>query len=118
MFLRGFFDGDGSFAVSHIDGFYNFKIYCASPEFVQSLYDTLVSIVHKGVHFYKGAYIEINSQENVYNLCKFLYSYHPYIGIARKRERAMRHIRNYELKIQSDTSLKNDETFEYAATAS
>jgi hypothetical protein len=99
MFLRGFFDGDGSFAISHIKGFYNFKIYCASPQFVHSLYDTLVSIVHKGVHLYKEAYIEINAQENVYNLCKFLYSYNPTIGIARKRERAMQHIRNYELKI-------------------
>lgn len=99
MFLRGFFDGDGSFSVSVIKGFYNFKIYCASPQFTQSLYDTLVSIVHKGVHLYKGAYIEINAQENVYNLCKFLYSYNPNIGIARKRDRALQHIRNYELKI-------------------
>lgn len=99
MFLRGFFDGDGSFAVSHIKGFYNFKIYCASQQFVQTLYNTLVSIVHKGVHLYKDAYIEINAQENVYNLCKFLYSYNPTIGIKRKRERAIQHIRNYELKI-------------------
>lgn len=99
MFLRGFFDGDGSFSISAIKGFYNFKIYCASPQFVSSLYNTLVSIVHKGVHLYKGAYIEINAQENVYNLCKFLYSYNPEIGIARKRERAMQHIKNYELKI-------------------
>lgn len=99
MFLRGFFDGDGSFAVSAIKGFYNFKIYCASKEFVYSLYDTLVGIVNKGVHFYKDAYIEINAQENVYKLCKFLYSYNPSVGIARKRERALQHIRNYELKI-------------------
>ena len=99
MFLRGFFDGDGSFAVSSIKGFYNFKIYCASKDFAHSLYDTLVSILHKGVHFYKEAYIEINAQENVYNLCKFLYSYNTSIGIARKRERALQHIRNYELKI-------------------
>lgn len=99
MFLRGFFDGDGSFSVSAIKGFYNFKIYCASPQFVQDLYATLVSIINKGVHLYKEAFIEINAQENVYNLCKFLYSYHPNIGIARKRERAMEHIRNYELKI-------------------
>lgn len=99
MFLRGFFDGDGSFSVSAIKGFYNFKIYCASKQFAQSLYDTLVSIVHKGVHFYKEAYIEINAQENVYNLCKFLYSYNPFVGIQRKRDRAIQHIRNYELKI-------------------
>jgi len=99
MFLRGFFDGDGSFSVSAIKGFYNFKIYCASPQFVQALYATLVSIINKGVHLYKEAFIEINSQENVYKLCKFLYSYNPTIGIARKRERAMQHIRNYELKI-------------------
>lgn len=99
MFLRGFFDGDGSFSASAIKGFYNFKIYCASKQFAQSLYDTLVSIVHKGVHFYKEAYIEINAQENVYNLCKFLYSYNPSIGIQRKRDRAIQHIRNYELKI-------------------
>jgi hypothetical protein len=99
MFLRGFFDGDGSFSVSAIKGFYNFKIYCASKEFAHSLYNTLVSIVHKGVHFYKGSYIEIDAQENVYNLCKFLYAYNPTIGIARKRDRAIQHIRNYELKI-------------------
>lgn len=99
MFLRGFFDGDGSFSVSAIKGFYNFKIYCASKQFAQSLYNTLVSILHEGVHFYKEAYIEINAQKNVYNLCKFLYSYNPTIGISRKRDRAIQHIRNYELKI-------------------
>lgn len=99
MFLRGFFDGDGSFSVSAIKGFYNFKIYCASKEFAYSLYNTLVSIIHKGVHFYKEAYIEINAQENVYNFCKFLYAYNPTIGIARKRNRAIQHIENYELKI-------------------
>lgn len=99
MFLRGFFDGDGSFAISAIKGFYNFKIFCASPQFTHALYDTLVSIVHEGVHLYKESYIEINAQKNVYNLCKFLYSYKPTIGIARKRERAMQHIENYELKI-------------------
>lgn len=99
MFLRGYFDGNGSFSVSSIKGFYNFKIYCASKEFAYSLYNTLVSIVHTGVHFYKESSIEINAQKNVYNLCKFLYAYNPTVGIARKRNRAFQHIRNYELKI-------------------
>lgn len=99
MFLRGFFDGDGSFTKSAIKGFYNFKLFCASKQFVQSLYEKIKSIVHQGVHFYKEAYIEINAQKNVYNLVKFVYSYNPTIGIVRKRERAMQHIKNYELKI-------------------
>lgn len=100
MFLRGFFDGDGSFAKSHIEGFYNFKIYCASEEFVNSLFDVLKTIVpEEKVHLYKDAYIEICSQYGVYLLCKFLYSYNPSIGIRRKRERVMQHIENYELKI-------------------
>lgn len=99
MFLRGFFDGDGCFAKSAIKGFFNFKLFCASKQFVQSLYEKIKSIVHQGVHFYDGAYIEINAQKNVYNLAKFLYSYNPNIGITRKRERAMQHIKNYELKI-------------------
>lgn len=99
MFLRGFFDGDGSFAKSAIKGFFNFKLFCASKQFAKSLYEKLVSIIHQGVHFYKEAYIEINAQKNVYNLMKFLYSYNPAIGMQRKRERAMQHINNYELKI-------------------
>lgn len=99
MFLRGFIDGDGSFAKSTIKGFFNFKLFCASKQFAKSLYKKLIDIVHQGVHFYKEAYIEINAQKNVYNLMKFLYSYNPVIGIQRKRERAMQHINNYELKI-------------------
>ena len=99
MFLRGFFDGDGSFAKSAIDGFYNFKIFCASKLFIKELYKKLIDIVHDGVHLYKEAYIEINAQKNVYNLMRFLYSYNPSIGIQRKRERAIQHITNYELKI-------------------
>lgn len=43
--------------------------------------------------------LEISSIKAVYSLLKFLYSYHPNIGILRKKERAMQHIKNYELKI-------------------
>lgn len=99
MFLRGFFDGDGSFTKSSIQGFYNFKIFCASKKFAKSLFNTLSFLFGSKVHFYKEAYIEINAQKEVYELCKFLYSKNENIGIARKRERAMQHIRNYELKI-------------------
>lgn len=99
MFLRGFFDGDGSFTKSNIRGFYNFKIYCASKCFTESLFETLTSLVGNKVHIYKDAYIEINAQESVYKLCKFLYSNNQSIGITRKKERAMQHIRNYESKI-------------------
>lgn len=99
MFLRGFFDGDGCFAKSHINGFFNFKIYCASASFINTLYSILCNIVSTGVHFYNGNTLEITAQEKVYKLCKFLYSYNPLIGIIRKRERAMQHINNYELKI-------------------
>lgn len=99
MFLRGFFDGDGCFAKGHIEGFFNFKIYCASSSFINSLYKILCNIVSNGVHFYKGNTLEITAQEKVYKLCKFLYSYNPNIGIIRKRKRAIQHIKNYELKI-------------------
>lgn len=99
MFLRGFSDGDGSLAKSAIKGFYNFKLFCASKQFAKSLYEKLEGIIHQGIHFYKESFIEINAQKHVYNLLKFLYSYNPNIGIRRKRERAMQHIKNYELKI-------------------
>lgn len=99
MFLRGFFDGDGCFAKGHIEGFFNFKLFCASKSFIETLYNTLCKIVTDKVHLYNGNTLEITAQEKVYKLCKFLYSYNPNIGIIRKRRRAMQHIRNYELKI-------------------
>lgn len=99
MFLRGFSDGDGSFAKSRITGFYNFKVFCASKKFIQELYKILISIVNERVHLYKDAYIEVSAQKQVYLLCKYLYSNNLEIGIKRKQERAMQHIRNYEVKI-------------------
>lgn len=99
MFLRGFSDGDGSFAKSNITGFYNFKVFCASEKFTQELFKVLTSIVKERVHLYKNAYIEISAQKQVYLLCKYMYSNNLEIGIKRKQERAMQHIRNYEVKI-------------------
>lgn len=100
MFLRGFFDGDGSFSKTRKNGFYTFKIYCASKEFTRTLFEILRTIVSEDkVHLYKNAYIEICTQYDVYLLFKFLYSYNPNIGIKRKRDRAIQHIENYELKI-------------------
>lgn len=99
MFLRGFFDGDGSFTKSRIKGFYNFRLYCASKDFILSLYNILKENLDIKVHLYKDAYIDVSSQKEVYKLCKFIYQYKPLIGIKRKYDRAFQHIKNYELKI-------------------
>lgn len=103
MFLRGFIDGDGSFTKYSNPDFYKFKLYCASSAFISN-FNALISVIINGRVSKKHLYItensiEVSSIEAVYNLFKFLYSYNPNIGIIRKRERAMQHIRNYELKI-------------------
>lgn len=98
MFLRGFIDGDGSYAKKRVPGFYNIKLYCASQIFYMELLSVLNSIT-VGVNSYKNKYIEIDRKESVYKVLKHLYSIYPNIGIQRKNMRAMQHIRNYELKI-------------------
>lgn len=98
MFLRGFIDGDGSYAKRNTALFYNIKIYCASPDFYTGLLNTLRSITSR-VHSYKDKYIDISCAESVYKVLKYIYGIHPNVGIQRKNLRAMQHIRNYELKI-------------------
>lgn len=98
MFLRGYIDGDGSFTKGKNKNYYIFKIYCHSLEFYESLFKCLKTIT-KRVTTSKNHFIEISAQNDMYIFLKYLYSIHPNLGIIRKRERAMQHIRNYELKI-------------------
>lgn len=102
-FLRGFIDGDSSFTKYSNPKFYKFKLYCASVSFMTTFNNYISNIINgnglKKNMYITGNTLEISSIKAVYSLLKFLYSYHPNIGILRKKERAMQHIKNYELKI-------------------
>lgn len=98
MFLRGFIDGDGSYAKRRVSGFYAIKLYCASPAFYTELLSLFNSLTTR-VHSYNNKYIEIDHKESVYKILKHIYSIFPNIGIQRKNLRVMQHIINYELKI-------------------
>lgn len=98
MFLRGFIDGDGSFAKCKNPLYYRIKLYCASADFFESFCDKISNITNSFT-IYNNLYLEISSQKSVYKVLKYLYSIFPEIGVKRKKERALQHIKNYELKI-------------------
>lgn len=99
MFLRGYFDGDGSFRLSKNEKYFRFGIYCDSGEFLEKLYNVLSNIVSEHIAKY-GNSIEIASQKGNYQLYTFIYSYDSPYCILRKKERAMQHILAYEQELK------------------
>lgn len=110
MFLRGFWDGDGSFAEPSYKGyknkFYEARMHCASDEFINGFSNLMDSL---NIYYVKRKTdniwsLEITNKKDVYNFIKYLYEYKSNIWLTRKAKRALTHIKN--LKIQSDTSQK------------
>ena len=95
LFLRGFIDGDGCFSKTRKKYNYNFTIYCESIRFIRSLYKVLLYITQSHVCLYKEHYISLGNHKANTNLYKFLYSDFLDIGIHRKQERALQHIKLY-----------------------
>lgn len=99
MFLRGFFDGDGSFRAIKNSKFFRFGIYCDSVNFILELEKVLKQITTENVSLYNNTSIEIASKKGNYDLFKFLYEFYesPFC-IERKKKRAMQHIIAYEIE--------------------
>lgn len=99
MFLRGVFDGDGSFRISKNEKYFRFAIYCDSEVFLDKLYNILSEFVSEHIARY-GKTIEIASHKGNYELYKFIYSYDSPFCLQRKKERAMQHIIAYEQELK------------------
>lgn len=95
MFIRGFWDGDGSFSIGN-SGQGNKRTYigeafCQSSKFLEGLQQCLnkhkinstIPIEHE---------FRINSKEDTSNFIKFIYSYNSYVGLPRKRALGMLHL--------------------------
>lgn len=95
LFLRGYFDGDGSFCKTNVYNKYNFSIYCKSAKFINSLYKILKYITKSHVGFYKNHYLDLSSSKANTLLYQFLYQNNLDLGIKRKQERALQHIMKY-----------------------
>lgn len=95
LFLRGFIDGDGCFRKTKTLNRYNFSIYCKSTRFITSLYKVLKYITRSHIGLYKNHYIELSNIKANTLLYKFLYQSNLDLGIKRKQERALQHIKKY-----------------------
>jgi hypothetical protein len=93
MFIRGFIDGDGSYAKTKHEGKYAFKMYCANAEFMSEFTKNIKSLVNVKVNTYnEGKTIEINNQTHLVKLFKTIYKYKPGLCLSRKLEKAKQHI--------------------------
>lgn len=103
MFLRGFWDGDGSFTEPSYLGykgkFYEARLHCASTSFINTLSILLENLnIHYVKRFKDNIWaLEISNKQDVYNFIKYLYSYKSKIWLTRKAVRAYTHIKNLKI---------------------
>ena len=103
MFLRGFWDGDGSFAEPSYDGykgkFYQARLHCSSDAFIEDLSNLLDSLCIKYTKNKKDSvwFLSIHNKLDVYNFIKYLYSYKSKIWLTRKAKRAYIHVENLKI---------------------
>lgn len=94
MFLRGFIDGDGSYAKTKYNGKYVFKMYCDNTDFLSKFIQSMKKITgNLDICVYdKGKTIELINQTQLVSFFKVLYKYNPTLSLNRKLNRAIQHI--------------------------
>lgn len=93
MFIRGFIDGDGSYAKTKYEGKYVVKLFCASSSFLEIFKDKITEMIRIYPNIYENNYLEINSISDIKAFFYYLYKYKPELSLTRKRVRAEEHMR-------------------------